>query len=269
MKELIQQLYKGIFGSSLTENDKTIKSNHELIFPVIGFLNSTQKKELESNINYKIRNIAYFEQALTHRSYLQIIGNDKFYSNERLEFLGDAILGMIIAYYLFSYHYKDLEGELTKMRAKLVNRVSLTKVARAIKLDEFVMLSYSAEKALKAGNDSILADTLEAIIAAIYLDSGIESSRNFIIKVILPVLTDEFIQTNDTNYKSKLLEVVQAEGKKAPYYNVLLEEGPDHDKKFTIGVYVEGEIFGTGKGKTKKEAEQDAANNALLSSFIH
>ncbi len=267
MKELIQQLYQGIFGSHLTENGKTKKSNHEMIFPVIGFLNSDKRKELENRLHYKIKNIAYFEQALTHRSYLQVIGNENYFSNERLEFLGDAVLGMIVAEYLFSFHKNDLEGELTKMRAKLVNRVSLTKVARAINLEDFVMLSFSADKALKAGNDAILADTLEAIIAAIHLDSGIESARRFIIKVTLPILMDEFILTIDTNYKSKLLEIVQAEGKKAPYYNVIDEKGPDHDKIFTVGAFVDNELVGTGKGKTKKEAEQDSANNALLSSF--
>ena len=265
MRDLIQQLYKGIFGSSLTENEK---SNHESIFPVIGFLDLENKKKLEKYLRHKIKNIAYFEQALIHRSYLSVIGTEKYLSNERLEFLGDSILGMIVAEYLFSLHSKELEGELTKMRAKLVNRNALTKVARAIKLDEFIMLSFSARKALEAGNDSILADTVEAIIAAIYLDSGIKTAKIFVIKVILPILMDEFLMKHDSNFKSILLETVQAEGKKAPYYSVIEQSGPDHDKLFTIGAYVEGDLIGTGQGKSKKEAEQDAAHNALQTSYF-
>ncbi len=265
MRDLIQQLYKGIFGSALTENEK---SNHEKVFPVIGFLDLEQRKKLEKNLHHKIKNVAYFEQALIHRSYLTVIGSEKYFSNERLEFLGDSILGMIVAEYLFSLHSKELEGELTKMRAKLVNRNALTKVARAIKLEEFVMLSFSARKALEAGNDSILADTVEALIAAIYLDTGIKTAKLFILKVILPILMDEFILKLDNNFKSILLETVQAEGKKAPYYAVIDQIGPDHDKLFTIGAYVEGELIGTGKGKSKKEAEQDAAHNALQTSYF-
>jgi ribonuclease-3 len=206
--------------------------------------------------------VEYFEQALIHRSYLQVLGNENILSNERLEFLGDSILGMVTAEYLFSLHTDVLEGELTKMRSWLVNKNTLAFCARKIQLDGFLMMSHSASKSLEQGSESILADALEAIIAAIYLDSGFEASSKFIIRSLLPIILNTSVMT-DTNYKSILLENVQSNGKEAPRYEVLNEEGPDHEKEFTIAVYVGEDLLGTGKGKTKKQAEQNAALEAL------
>ena len=179
-----------------------------------------------------------------------------------LEFLGDAVLGMVIADYLFSLHSNVMEGELTKMRSWLVNKNSLAVCAQKFNLDKFLQLSFSASKSLESGSTSMLSDAMEAIIAAIYIDKGIESAKLFIINGLLPLLMNKTIMV-DTNYKSSLLETVQSFGKPSPKYQVLDEMGPDHQKEFVIGVYVDGELVGIGRGKSKKEAEQIAAQNAL------
>ena len=139
---------------------------------------------------------------------------------------------------------------------------------KKLDLDKFLMMSFSAEKSLIQGSSSILADALEAIIAAIYLDSGLEAARKFVVNSLLPILMSKRVM-KDTNYKSILLEEVQALGKESPVYRVLSESGPDHDKEFMVGVYVGDVLMGTGKGKSKKQAEQVAAKDALDKSNSH
>lgn len=268
MKVDINRIYDKIIDFLPLAIKDNPKINHKEFFPVVGFLDNEKKKALESAIDFKIKNVAYFEQALLHRSYLQVIGQESpCYSNERLEFLGDAILGMIIADYLFNSYGGRLEGELTKMRACIVNRNSLALCANEIGLDHFVMLSYSAEKALKGGSDSILADALEAVIAAVYLDSDINKAREFVLEKLLPILLQSSI-FEDKNFKSILLEKAQALGFSAPKYTVLEETGPDHDKKFVVGVIVGEEVIGNGIGKNKKQAEQSAARDALTKNLF-
>jgi ribonuclease-3 len=183
-------------------------------------------------------------------------------SNERLEFLGDAVLDLVIAEYLFSLHTKVDEGELTKMRSWLVNKKTLALAAKRMQLDSFLMLSFSASKALEKGSDSILSDALEAVIGAIYFDKGIEGAKKFILNSLLPLFTHQEVMI-DNNYKSIFLEKVQSEGKTSPWYNVIEESGPDHDKQFLVGAYIGDELISTGEGKNKKDAEQSAARNAL------
>lgn len=264
MKDILDYLYNGIFRFKPVSKYFRMKSHHLGIFPRVGFLDDKSKHELERLLGVSIRRPEFFEQALIHRSYLQVLDNSKCLSNERLEFLGDAILGMFVAEYLFSLHTNVLEGDLTKMRSWLVNRSSLSLCAKRLELDKFIKLSYSAEKSLIGGSDSILADALEAVIAAIYLDSGAEIANKFILNTLLPIIMNKN-QMVDTNFKSILLESVQANGKHSPVYSVLDELGPDHDKEFIVGVYVEGVLLGTGKGKSKKQAEQIAAKSALES----
>jgi ribonuclease-3 len=134
--------------------------------------------------------------------------------------------------------------------------------AKKIGLEQFLMLSYSAEKSLKSGSDSILADALESVLAAVYLDSGLDSAASFVINSLIPIMMSKNVMT-DTNYKSILLESVQAEGKGAPVYDVMEESGPDHEKEFTVGVYVDNELLAIGIGKSKKQAEQIAARKAM------
>ncbi len=262
MKDIVNQFYNGILRFFPVRKYFSFKSNHSGMFPVVGFLDFEKKKELEQALGIQILKTEYFEQALTHRSYLQILEDPSYFSNERLEFLGDSILGMIIADYLFSMHSNVLEGELTKMRSWLVNSHTLALCAGKIGLDKFIQLSFSAEKSMKSGSESIMADALEAVIAAIYLDSGLEVTRGFIINSLVPIMLQKQVMKDD-NYKSILLEKVQGAGKPSPTYNVLDESGPDHQKEFRVGVFVESALIGAGTGRSKKEAEQSAAKDGL------
>lgn len=258
MKEVFVNIYNGILRHTPLKKYVKFVSNRRGYFPAVGFLDAQRKAELEKLLGVQINSVEYFEQAILHRSYLPVLQNDNLLSNERLEFLGDAVLGMIVADYLFSMHSSVLEGELTKMRSWLVNRKSLAFCSRKIGIEPFIMMSYSAARSLEKGSDSILSDALEALIGAIYLDSGLEITRKFIINTMLPILVTNSVMV-DRNYKSLLLEAVQASGKQSPSYEVIEESGPDHDKEFLVGCYIDGKLFGSGKGKSKKEAEQSAA----------
>ena len=259
MIDFLQQIYNGLL--------KLAPGKHRLLtpeglYPSLDYLDDNKKAALEKTLEIEIKKKEYFEQALTHRSYLQVVPDKNLLSNERLEFLGDSVLGLVIADYLFSLHVNVMEGELTKMRSWLVNKNTLAIFARHLELDKYLLMSFSAAKALEKGSDNILADALEAVIGAIYLDSGINHARKFIINTILPIITTQNTMV-DKNYKSILLEAVQSLGKPAPRYSVIDETGPDHDKEFVVGVIVGDEQMGTGKGKSKKQAEQIAAENAL------
>jgi ribonuclease III len=220
---------------------------------------------LEAAIGYRIRNAAYFEQALIHRSYLQIAEHETIVSNERLEFLGDSILNMLIGEFLF-HRYGDIqEGDLTKLRSRLVNRKALTLCARALRLEDAILLNASAEQSLTQGNDSLLADAFEAIIAAIYLDCGsaLHAVKDFLARTLLTPEMFERILFIDENFKSILLEYTQSRGLGVPRYNVVKEEGPDHERIFTVEVFVGEKQMGRGQGRSKKEAEQQAAAEAV------
>jgi ribonuclease-3 len=257
VKDIIQQIYDNLFR--FTNLRKTPKKP---VFPKTGLLDKKKKTELEQCLGIKINKAGFFEQALTHRSYLQVNTEIELISNERLEFLGDAILGMIVAEYLFYHYIHDQEGELTKMRSWLVNRKSLSHCAKELHLERFLFLSFSAGQSLQKGNETIMADAMEAIIAAIYLDSGIDETRKFVLETMIPILTNEKMM-KDTNFKSILLELVQSEGKESPKYTLIEAIGPDHDKNFIVAVMVEGHELGRGSGKSKKQAEQQAAQSAL------
>ncbi len=269
MKDIINKLYSA-FSKILPLRSIENQANHLEYFPVIGFLSDNKKSGLEQMLKININHVEYFEQALTHRSYLVILGQEQQYnSNERLEFLGDALLSMFITDFLFNTNPGYNEGDLTKIRSRLVNKNSLSYCGYHLGLENFIMLSFSAEKALRHGSDSIIADTMEAIIAAIYLDSDFETSRNFVIDTLVPILLDSNL-IEDTNYKSLLLEKVQSFGMDSPRYKVIDENGPDHLKEFHIGVYLGENLLGAGKGKNKKTAEQEAAKNAIdLNLFIN
>lgn len=264
--ELFQHLYNGLLRFSPLKKYFKYISNQREDFPLVGFLDSVKIEELNEILGIQIKNIGLFEQALLHRSYLPVLNNQDLMSNERLEFLGDSILGMIVAEYLFSLHSHVPEGELTKMRSWLVNSSSLALCAKKIGLDKYIMLSFSAEKSLVQGSDSILADALEAIIAAIYLDWGLDSAKKFIINSLLPIEMNYSVM-KDNNFKSILLERVQAQGFDAPKYTVIEEFGPAHDKLFKIAVHINEEMVASGLGKNKKQAEQSAAKNALDSNI--
>jgi ribonuclease-3 len=261
VKDIVRQLYANLlkFASSKgAANNAAFKE----IFPSMNLLSDERVRELEETLGISIHMPSLYEQALTHRSYLQVVNSPDHRSNERLEFLGDAILGMVTAEYLFYNNREVLEGELTKMRSWIVNKKSLAVCARALRLEEYLFLSYSANQSLQRGNDGMLADALESVIAAIYLDRGFEEVRRFIVEKLLPIMMRESL-VHDTNYKSLLLESVQGRGFGAPRYVVVKEEGPDHEKFFTVEVVVDDRVIGSGSGRNKKEAEQGAAEAGM------
>ena len=219
-------------------------------------------REFQDLIGYRIRDRRLFMRALMHRSSLQQRHHASV-SNERLEFLGDSILNLIVGEYLYGAFPRAEEGELTKMRSRLVNRRALADYARSIRLEDFVLTSPSASGTLGKGHDTITADCFEAVIAAIYLDGGFRAARGFVERRVLGALNSDDVINTDDNYKSMLLEYGQARGLGIPRYAILSEEGPDHDRTFTVEVSLGGEPLGSGKGKNKKEAEQAAAERAI------
>ena len=230
---------------------------------------SDQKNLLLKNISqfqqltgYTIKNQDIFVLALLHRSFLQRPGKGDR-SNERLEFLGDSVLNLVVAEYLYNSFPEAEEGDLTKIRSRLVNRKALATYAKEIKLMDFILMSTSAAQSIGKGYDTIIADTYEAVIAAIYLDGGYPEARKFVERQVLAAIKNRTVVTEDENYKSILLEYAQARGLGVPRYIIVKEEGPDHDRTFTVDVTVNSTRLGSGTGKNKKEAEQIAANKAL------
>ncbi|GEM_PF-103549 len=216
----------------------------------------------EQTIDYHPRSWKLFLQALLHRSYLQLI-NEKWDSNERLEFLGDSVLNCVIAEHLFRTYPDMEEGSLTKMRSRLVNRRVLSLRAKEMHLTEFLLLSSSAAQSIDNGSESITADAFESLVGALYLDGGLRAARKFISSTLLkdPGVINSAL--TDDNYKSALLEYAQARSLGIPRYTVVHEEGPEHDRRFTVEVLINAKSWGTGSGRSKKEAEQSAAEQAL------
>ena len=220
-------------------------------------------QRLESALGYHIRSRRLFLQAVLHRSSLQFLEPSDFHSNERLEFLGDSVLNMVVAERLYAAYPDAEEGKLTVMRARLVNRKALVLYAKRILLRDFLLLSNSASQAAEKGAETILADAYEAVIGAIYLDGGLEEARRFVIRQLTAALDGGILEGSDENYKSALLEFAQSKGKGLPKYTIVKEEGPDHDRTFTVEVTIGEGMCGMGVGKNKKEAEQAAAEDAL------
>ena len=230
--------------------------NIRISFPAENFT------RLEKILGTTISNKNIYVEAFIHRSYLE--ENEHFeFSNERLEYLGDSVLNLVIGEFLFNKFPKEEEGFLTKVRAKMVNRNALSTVAENIKIVDFMIMSSNIPKTVTHNSKSILSDALEALIGALYLDKGIETCRNFILKNIVEPMFKEGEHLVDENYKSQLLEYAQASKLSIPVYQILKEEGPHHDKTFTVEVVIGEKVFGKGKGKSKKEAEQLAAKTAL------
>lgn len=220
-------------------------------------------KALESILRFSVNDKNLYVKALTHRSFLEIepqLGK----SNERLEFLGDSVLGVIVAEYLFKNFADDTEGFLTKARARLVNKSMLAEAANLIDLKNYIFFDKRYIKSSQKGMDTISADAMEALIGAIYLDQGLGKAEDFVIRnIILPFIeTDKFKQ--DENYKGQLLEYTHANKLAPPVYKLLKEEGPEHLKEFTIEVFIGNESYGIGLGRNKKATEQEAAKQALI-----
>ncbi len=219
-------------------------------------------REFEHVIGYRPRNWNHFIESLLHRSYLPYL-RDRWSSNERLEFLGDAVLNFVVADYLLKTYPEMEEGDLTKVRSRLVNRKILAQRARGLRISEFLLLSSSATQSVDSGSESILADAFEALVGALYLDGGMEAATQFIRRTLL---FNDLVMSSlatDENYKSALLEYTQGHSLAIPRYAIVREEGPDHDRRFTVEVYIGSESYGVGTGRNKKEAEQAAAAQAL------
>ncbi len=219
-------------------------------------------RDLEEKIGYRFKDDRLLKHAMTHSSYANEHGMSKSGSNERLEFLGDAVLELVSSEFLY-HNYPNLpEGDLSKLRASLVCEPTLARCTDEIELPKYLLLSRGEDATGGRGRDSIVSDAMEALIGAIFLDGGIEPAKEFILKY---VLTD--IESKRLFYDSKttLQEVVQAEGGDKLSYEVVGESGPDHAKQFTVEVSRGGTVLGRGTGRSKKAAEQQAAYEALLS----
>lgn len=215
---------------------------------------------IEESINYTFKDKSLLDEALTHKSYAN---ENEVKSNEKLEFLGDSILEFISSEYLF-VNYKDLnEGTLTKARATVVCEDSLYEVAQKHKIYEFIKVGLSEEQ--HGGNlkKAILADSVEAIIAAIYFDGGLENAKKFIIDNLEDAMKDAHDTVGQKDYKSVLQEKLQEQGEVEIEYKIINEQGPDHDKTFTSEVIVNGKVLGIGSGKSKKHSEMEAARRVL------
>jgi ribonuclease-3 len=219
--------------------------------------------DFHKKFNYKFNNVELLLEALTHRSYIYY-NNGIERSSERLEFLGDSVLGLIIAEYMFKSHPDYEEGDLTKYKALLVNETTLSLVAQDSGLNDLVFLSPEEEKSGGRTRSSIVSDSVEAVIGAIYLDGSLKEARKFIYNTIVPHAAEIFADRNQRNYKGELLEYLQHRGQPPPFYDVISEEGPDHDKVFNVAVTAFGKVAGSGSGSSKKEAEQKAAAAALI-----
>ena len=220
-------------------------------------------EEFEKHIHYRFADPGLVCWALTHRSYLNSNGGDLPGSNERLEFLGDSVLELVVNEFLY-HRYPDLqEGELTKMKSLLVSRGVLAEQAKRLSLGKHLLLSDAERESGGSFRSSILADGFEAVIGALYLDGGISAARRFIGDHLLDDVDTILGNRSHVNYKSVLQEIVQERNRTYPRYRIVSQTGPDHRKVFTVEVTVKGDQLGLGKGTNKKRAEQAAAQNGL------
>ncbi|RPJ46450.1 MAG: ribonuclease III [Candidatus Latescibacterota bacterium] len=219
--------------------------------------------QLERKLGVRFKDLGLLNQALLHRSYLNGRSATRVDSNERMEFLGDSVLGLVVNEYLYLKHPEENEGNLTKIKSLIVSRQILAQKAEETGLGHFLLLSTSESEAGGRTRASITADALEAVIAAIYLDQGLPSAQRFVKRIILDEVTELTQNEDNLNYKSLLQEKVQGERKLHPVYRIRKEMGPDHEKTFHVDVSVGGQVVGHGEGHTKKEAEQAAARSAL------
>lgn len=217
---------------------------------------------LEKKIGYEFKNKQLLITALTHSSYSNEKGLDKSACYERLEFLGDSILGLTAAQLLYRHEAVLPEGRMTKLRSELVCEKSLHKVAEELNLGGYMRLGRGEDKNGGRQRVSVLADMVEALIAAIYLDSNMESAQSFIYRFVLPAKLDVSVPVIE-DYKTKLQEILQADSSNRYEYVMLSESGPDHNKSFLFALNLNGVQIGAGKGRSKKEAEQAAAKSAL------
>jgi ribonuclease-3 len=219
--------------------------------------------KLQGALDYHFKDPSLLVAALVHRSYHGAAEEgETSTSNERMEFLGDSVLSLVVNDHLYRRYPNKSEGELTKMKSVVVSKQILAHLAKKIRLGSFVLVSDNAKKAGVSEMESVLADTLEAVFGAVFLDGGFDAARTCVIQLLPDDLKDVVYQEGAINYKSLLQEYIQALHKTPPRYRVQDTTGPDHDKEFSVEVVVRGTVLGRGLGKTKKNAEQEAAREA-------
>lgn len=223
----------------------------------------TTLEQLQKDLGYTFRDESLLRAALYHSSYANEHRAEEIVSNERLEFLGDAVLGFVSGEFFFRSFPNAPEGELTRIRAALVREESLHEVAQELKLGQYLMLGRGEDSGGGRSRPSILADATEAVFAAVYLDGGMDSVRELIHRVLLSRGHIEVAETRRRDYKTELQELVQRKPQQALRYEPVSESGPDHAKVFTVAVLLNGTTIGEGSGRSKKEAEQSAAKSAL------
>lgn len=217
---------------------------------------------LEKNIGVDFSNKALLEIALTHRSFLNE-NKEVSENNERLEFLGDAVLELIVSDYLFNNFTDRPEGELTSFRSALVKTESLAETAKNLEYGKYLRLSKGEEETGGREKDYLLANTFEAVLGAIYIDKGYDACKEFVHKVLLPKLNDIVENRLDIDSKTRIQELAQSTYKVTPIYEVVKEEGPDHDKTFTVVVKIDDKVIGQGTGSSKQRAEERAATEGV------
>ena len=222
-------------------------------------------RDLETAIGYQFQNIQLLQNALTHSSYANERWHNSLLSNERLEFLGDSVLGMLVAEYLFHAFPNRPEGELTRMRADMVCEGTLAGAANRIGLGNHLLLGHGEEQGGGRSRNSILADAMESVIAACFLDGGIQAALKVVQRFILVEVPVN--KLHNVDYKTKLQELVQQKKNQVLSYKLVGQSGPDHDKKFDVEVSLNGQTVGLGSGSSKKRAEQDAAREAIAKLF--
>lgn len=218
--------------------------------------------EVESRIKVIFKDKNLLQKALTHRSYLNENKDYNLPHNERLEFLGDAVLELLVTEFLFNKYPEEAEGILTSVRSAAVKTETLAEQSRNLGYGEYLLMSHGEEITGGRDRDYILANTFEAMLGAMYLDQGIDICRDFLEREHFPMVKDIMEGKSYVDNKSKLQELAQEQYKLTPYYELMGEDGPDHDKEFTMGVKIGDKLYGTGKGKNKQTAEQEAADAA-------
>ncbi|MDY7027531.1 MAG: ribonuclease III [Spirochaetota bacterium] len=223
-----------------------------------------RKKELllfEKHIGIRFRKLELLNLAFCHRSYANESGAD-ISNNEKLEFLGDSVLGLVVSEYLYRTLTDKAEGDLARIKSFVVSEDSLAEIAKSIKVDNFILIGKGEEYSGGRSKKAILADCMEAVIGAFYLDSGFKASMSFVLKYLVPEINKVLENRHKKDYKTLLQEYVQKRYKSYPRYSLVKKTGPDHDRTFWIEVTIQGKSYGPGKGKNKKEAEQHAAGIA-------
>ncbi len=218
---------------------------------------------IERRLGYRFRDPERLRQALTHRSVLQEMSEERSYANEQLEFLGDAVLELVVVDHIFRRFPQKNEGDLSKIKSMVVSGQSLEKISRRLHLGEYIIMSENEERNGGRTRLSILEDAFEAVVAAIYLDGGRRAAERFVKRNLIPVIDEVVDEKLDTNFKSQLLEYAQSNNGHTPVYSTISERGPDHEKVFVVEVSLNNRILARGEGKSKKAAQQEAARKAL------